>query len=77
MDQKKEPGSKSIPVKDVMKQMQQDIDILKAGYRECIKDLEASNKLLAQHLGMDPVQLTGEVMGHRSVLDTVSSGSVE
>lgn len=54
-----------------------DIAVLRAGYAQCIDDLEASNKLLVQHLGMDPVQLTGEVAGHRSVLAEIKGGNVK
>ena len=58
---------KKIPVEDKLKNLEAENGRLRVGYAQCIDDLEASNKMLVQHLGMDPVQLTGEVLGHRSV----------
>lgn len=77
MDQQKQEPEHPlvhVPVVDKMKQLETDLGILKTGYQECIQDLEASNKRLVMYLGDDPIQLTGEVMGHQAVLDSVSSG---
>ena len=68
---------KKIPVEDKLKNLEAENGRLRVGYAQCIDDLEASNKMLVQHLGADPVELTGEVMGHRSVLATASGGTVE
>jgi hypothetical protein len=62
-----------VPVIDKIKQLETDLAILREGYSQCIADLEASNKRLVIHLGDDPIQLTGEVMGHRNVLDSIRS----
>lgn len=79
MDQEKEPGKEvaKIPVVDRLKQVEQDLQILREGYRQCIEDLEASNKMLVMYNGMDPVQLTGEVLGHRQVLDSIRTSPPE
>jgi phosphotransferase system IIA component len=76
MNQEREPEHlpMKIPAADKIKQLETDIGILKTGYQECINDLADSNKALVMHLGMDPVELTGEVIGHQAVLDSVSSG---
>jgi hypothetical protein len=76
MDDEKKNLPRKIPVEDKMRNLELENSRLRVGYAQCIDDLEASNKMLVQHLGMDPVQLTGEVLGHRSVLATASGGTV-
>lgn len=68
--------AENIPVEDRLKNLELENSRLRVGYQQCIDDLEASNKLLVTTLGMDPVQLTGEVTGHRSVLATANGGTV-